>query len=107
MRGAKIMKPSNKQQQQLVKSIKKNRRNRIIKIIAKSIYLNRMGNKEDLYTYVCDEFTMMGGVYVKFLQGVLLRSEVMRNWHNPDKLKIFEDLDPVRILSLLLKLILK
>ena len=93
MRGAKIMKPSNKQQQQLVKSIKKNRRNRIIKIIAKSIYLNRMGNKEDLYTYVCDEFTMMGGVYVKFLQGVLLRSEVMRNWHNPDKLKIFEDLD--------------
>ncbi len=47
MRGAKIMKPSNKQQQQLVKSIKKNRRNSIIKIIAKSIYLNRMGNKED------------------------------------------------------------
>src|SRR5690606_22788188 len=33
------------------------------------------------------------GVYVKFLQGVLLRSQVMRKWHNPEKLKIFENLD--------------
>ncbi|HMS31989.1 MAG TPA: AarF/ABC1/UbiB kinase family protein [Candidatus Saccharibacteria bacterium] len=84
---------SRKDYQQLIKSIKKNRRNKIVKIIAKAIYLNRIGKKEDLYTYVCDEFTLMGGVYVKFLQGVLLRSEVMRNWQNPDKLKIFENLD--------------
>ena len=76
---------SRKDYQQLIKSIKKNRRNKIVKIIAKAIYLNRIGKKEDLYTYVCDEFTLMGGVYVKFLQGVLLRSEVMRNWQNPDK----------------------
>jgi hypothetical protein len=84
---------SQKDYQQLIKSIKKNRRNKIVKIIAKAVYLNRLGKKEDLYTYVCDEFTLMGGVYVKFLQGVLLRSEVMQNWQNPEKLKIFENLD--------------
>lgn len=56
-----------------------------------------------MYNLVCEEFMSMGGVYVKFLQGVLLRSKVMKKWHNPEKLKIFEDLDyePLNIATVL------
>lgn len=46
-----------------------------------------------MYNLVCEEFMSLGGVYVKFLQGVLLQSAVMRRWHNPDKLRIFENLE--------------
>ena len=42
--------------------------------------------------YLCDEFVALGGVYIKFLQGVMLRSEIMQRWHNPSRLKIFENL---------------
>lgn len=46
-----------------------------------------------MYNLVCEEFMSLGGVYVKFLQGVLLQSQVMRRWHNPEKLRIFENLE--------------
>lgn len=56
-----------------------------------------------MYNLICEEFMALGGVYVKFLQGVLLRSKVMRKWHNPEKLRIFENLDsePIDIGALL------
>lgn len=56
-----------------------------------------------MYTMVCNEFMDLGGVYVKFLQGVLLRSTVMSKWHNPEKLKIFENLDtePLNVVGIL------
>lgn len=56
-----------------------------------------------MYNLICEEFMSLGGVYVKFLQGVLLRSQIMRKWHNPEKLKIFENLDhePIDIGALL------
>lgn len=56
-----------------------------------------------MYNLVCEEFMQLGGVYIKFLQGVLLRSQVMRKWHNPEKLKIFENLEsePIDITALL------
>src|SRR5262245_17813822 len=43
--------------------------------------------------YLCDEFVALGGVYTKFLQGVMLRSEMMRRWHNPKRNNVFENLD--------------
>jgi hypothetical protein len=46
-----------------------------------------------MYTLICEEFVSFGGVYVKFLQGVMLRSEMMRRWKSDNKLRIFEDLD--------------
>jgi hypothetical protein len=50
-----------------------------------------------MYNLICEEFMELGGIYVKFLQGVLLQSSIMRRWHNPDKLKIFENLDHEQI----------
>ncbi len=56
-----------------------------------------------MYTDICEEFVSLGGVYVKFLQGILLRSKIMRKWQSPEKLRIFENLDtePLDILSIL------
>lgn len=63
----------------------------------------RRKQEELLYNQICEEFMSLGGVYVKFLQGVLLQSQIMRKWHNPEKLKIFENLDhePIDIAKLL------
>jgi len=73
--------------------------------MARAAYLQRRGREDEVYTLVCDEFVRLGGVYVKFLQGVLLNSPVMKRWHSDDKLKVFESLDyqPIDIVSLLQK----
>jgi serine/threonine protein kinase len=86
-----------------IAAIKRARTRRLASLITKSYYLHHRGNDEKMYNLICEEFVSLGGVYVKFLQGVLLRSEVMRRWHNPEKLKIFENLDsePIDIRRLL------
>ena len=86
-----------------IAAIKRNRTARLAKLITKSYYLHKRGNDTKMYNMVCEEFMSLGGVYVKFLQGVLLRSEVMKRWHNPDRLKIFENLEsePLNIVSIL------
>ncbi len=89
--------------QKTIASIKRTRTKRLASLITKSYFYYRRGHEEKLYNLICEEFMSMGGVYVKFLQGVLLRSQVMRKWHNPEKLRIFENLDhePVNIGALL------
>ncbi len=86
-----------------IKAIKRYRTTRLAKLITKTYYLHKRGKDEQAYTLVCNEFMDLGGVYVKFLQGVLLRSTVMSKWHNPEKLKIFENLDsePLDIVRIL------
>ncbi len=86
-----------------IAAIKRNRTRRLATLITKSYYLHRKKKDEMLYSLICEEFVSLGGVYVKFLQGVLLRSQVMRKWHNPEKLNIFENLDsePIDISKLL------
>ena len=56
-----------------------------------------------MYSLICNEFVALGGIYIKFLQGVLLQSEAMRKWQSPDRLNIFENLDhePMDIVSVL------
>jgi len=76
-----------------ISAIKRQRTAKLAKIAARSIYLKRKGQSELLANYMCDEFVALGGVYTKFLQGVLLRSEIMRKWHNPKRTNIFENLD--------------
>jgi tRNA A-37 threonylcarbamoyl transferase component Bud32 len=75
--------------------IKRQRTRRLARLLAKAYYLQQRGRQEAMYNMVCEEFVSLGGVYVKFLQGVLLNSTVMKRWHSPDKLKIFEDLDTI------------
>lgn len=76
-----------------INAIKRHRAARLAKLIPKAYLLRRKKQDAAIYSLICDEFVSLGGVYLKFLQGVLLRSKMMRNWQSPDKLKIFEDLD--------------
>ncbi len=86
-----------------IATIKRNRTKRLAKLITVAYYLYRRKQEEKMYTLICEEFMELGGVYVKFLQGVLLRSKAMRKWHNPEKMRIFENLDhePIPIAKLL------
>ncbi|GAC1391153.1 MAG: hypothetical protein NVSMB46_02620 [Candidatus Saccharimonadales bacterium] len=89
--------------QKSVAAIKRHRTARLARLITHAYYLHKRGLDERMYNLVCEEFMALGGVYVKFLQGVLLRSKVMRRWQNPEKLRIFENLDtePLDIASIL------
>lgn len=86
-----------------IAAIKRNRTRRLASLITKSYYLHKKKKDEQLYGLICEEFMSLGGVYVKFLQGVLLRSQIMRKWHNPEKLNIFENLEsePIDIMKFL------
>ncbi len=86
-----------------IAAIKRARTRRLAALVTKAFYYYRRKQEEKVYNLICEEFVSMGGVYVKFLQGVLLRSQVMRKWHNPEKLKIFENLDsePLNIVAIL------
>lgn len=78
---------------QNIQRIKRQRAAHLARIIAGAYYRWRRKQMDDMYRYICDEFISMGGVYVKFLQGVLLRSEFMRRSQSDDRLRVFEDLD--------------
>lgn len=74
-------------------AIKRHRTAQLARLATRSYYLHRRGRDEEMSTLICNEFVNLGGVYVKFLQGVMLHSEIMKKWHNPERLKIFENLD--------------
>ncbi len=86
-----------------INAIKRHRTARLAKLIGRSYMLHRKKQDVEIYGLICDEFVVLGGVYLKFLQGVLLRSKMMRNWQSPDKLRIFENLDtePLDIIAIL------
>lgn len=86
-----------------VAAIKRYRTAKLARLLTRLYYLHRRGKHEQVYQNVCEEFVQLGGVYVKFLQGVMLRSQVMRRWHSPERLNIFEDLEsePLDIVALL------
>lgn len=75
-----------------IKALKRQRAAKMARILARSYYLNKGRHKDKLYTMLGDEMMALGGVYVKFLQGVMLQSWMMKRWQNPDRLRIFEDL---------------
>lgn len=63
---------------------------RLLRLAPRAIRFRLKGDQAGLYSCICDEFLNLGGIYVKFLQGVLLQSDVMKNWHGVNKYKIFE-----------------
>jgi len=89
----------------IVSAIKRYRTARLARLVPHSYLLYRKGRKQEMYDAICEEFVNLGGVYLKFMQGVLLRSKLMKHWQNPDKLKIFENLDtePMDIIDVLRK----
>ncbi|MFO0971204.1 MAG: AarF/ABC1/UbiB kinase family protein [Candidatus Saccharimonadales bacterium] len=90
-------------QEKQVKQLKKHRRHVLTKLVKDAYLLHRKGLHPEMNNLICEEFTKLGGVYVKFLQGVLLRSSLMRDWQSSDRLKIFENLEsePLDIQSIL------
>lgn len=80
-----------------IAAIKRQRTTRLASLATRAYYLHRRGQDERMYNLICEEFVSLGGIYIKFLQGVLLQTPIMQRWHNPDKLKIFENLDHEQI----------
>lgn len=75
-----------------IAAIKRNRTATLAKLITRSYYLNKRGKSDEMYHGIYETFMALGGVYVKFLQGVMLRTEAMKRWQHSDKLDVFEDL---------------
>lgn len=91
---ARLAKSSTKNRSSQLAAIKRKRTARLTRVAARATLLQRRGKLDEAYTLVCNEFMSLGGIYVKFLQGVLLNSPIMKRWHNAEKFKIFEGLDP-------------
>ena len=76
-----------------IKQIKRYRTKTVLGVGAKAYALHKKHKDVEMDNLICDEFTALGGVYIKFLQGVLLKSKMMKNWQSVNKLNIFENLE--------------
>ncbi len=76
-----------------IAAIKRHRTRQLAALIAKAAYYYKKKQYDRMANMICNQFVDLGGVYIKFLQGVLLRSDMMKRWDSPDRLKIFENLD--------------
>lgn len=76
-----------------IKQIKRYRTKTVLAVGAKAYSLHRKHEEAEMHNLICDEFIALGGVYIKFLQGVLLKSTMMKNWRSPNRLNIFENLE--------------
>ena len=63
------------------------------KIATRALYIQKKGDNVAMANYICDELVSLGGIYIKFLQGVMLQSEFFKQWTSPNRLNIFENLD--------------
>jgi predicted unusual protein kinase regulating ubiquinone biosynthesis (AarF/ABC1/UbiB family) len=86
-----------------IAAIKRRRTARLAKLATRAYYLHKKGRDAEMGHLLCEEFVSLGGVYIKFMQGVMLQSKIMKNWQNPDRLKIFENVDsePLDIIGIL------
>ena len=65
----------------------------ILRLLFKAYWLHYHKRPDEMYNLIGDELFRMGGVYVKFLQGVILQSWLMQRWRSDRKLDIFEKID--------------
>lgn len=86
-----------------LRAMKRQRTVRLARLLSRAFYLKRRHREQEMYNLICDEMVSLGGVYVKFLQGVLLNGTIMKRWTNPNRMKIFENLDtePLDIVQIL------
>ena len=76
-----------------LREIKRYRRIKMFRLIGRCYYYKRRKRLGDLYNLIGDEFLELGGVYIKFLQSLMLQNVVMmKHWKNPKKLTVFEKL---------------
>jgi len=82
-----------KSTKKVVAQIKRHRTLKIAQVARKAFAQHRKGDQAGMSATIVDEFVGLGGVYVKFLQGVLLQSKLLKNSTSVNKLRIFENLD--------------
>lgn len=85
--------PKTKRVPRTISQLKRHRTARVARLGARALYLHRRGKEQKMYALICDEFISLGGVYIKFLQGVLLQSGKFKVSNGIDRLKVFENLD--------------
>ena len=98
-----LIKPVNKQK---TAAIKRYRAFRISRLILKCYYLVKKGKKESIYSIIGNELLNLGGVYIKFLQNLILQNDYfVKYWKDPKRLTVFEDLDfePLDVGSILIE----
>ena len=88
---------------QSIAAIKRYRTRRLASLATRCYYLTKRHRPEEMANLLCNEFVDLGGVYIKFLQGVMLQSKIMEKWKSPNRLKIFENLEsePLDIVNIL------
>lgn len=72
--------------------LKKKRILTIFSLLTRAAVFNYRHKKDEMYNLICDELLKLGGVYVKFLQGVVVQSWTMQRWQSDNKLDIFENI---------------
>ena len=65
----------------------------IFRLLFRAYWLHQRRRRDEMYNLIGDELFKMGGVYIKFLQGVILQSWLMQRWRSSRKLDIFEKID--------------
>ena len=74
-------------------SLKRKRFSAIVRLLLRAYWLHHRRRRDEMYNLIGDELFKMGGVYIKFLQGVILQSWLMQRWRSSRKLDIFEKID--------------
>ena len=69
----------------------KNRRLFILKLLFKAGYYKLRSDEVAMMSIVADGFLELGGVYVKFLQGILLQLPVMKLWKGDRRFDVYEN----------------
>lgn len=76
---------------------------RVLSIMGRAAFYQLTGNRQKLSECLYEGFKSLGGIYIKFLQLMMLRSDIFEPWHSVEHLRIFEDVatEPLDIESLL------
>ena len=74
-------------------NLKRKRFFAILRLLVRAYWLHHRRRRDEMYNLIGDELFQMGGVYIKFLQGVILQSWLMQRWRSSRKLDIFEKID--------------
>ena len=75
-------------------ALKKFRFFQILSLLRRAVFLHRRGQRDEMYNLIGEVLFDLGGVYIKFLQGVVLQSWMMQRWQNESKLDIFTKIKP-------------
>lgn len=78
---------------------------KIIALLSQVSYFNLTNNKQRFSMTLYDGFIGLGGIYIKFLQIMMLRSDIFERWDAIEHLRVYEDVatEPLDIEQLLNK----